>query len=54
MIGGRQLQPDQEFTYDVSAEEMAEGGPFKRNILVGRFSSTSKTDYCDGSEENDD
>lgn len=54
VIGGRQLQAGQEFTYDVSAEEMREGGPFKRDILVGRFSSTSKTDYCDGSEENDD
>lgn len=54
VIAGQHLQSGQEFTYDVSAEEMAEGGSFKRNILVGRFSSTSKTDYCDGSKNNDD
>ncbi len=50
VIGGRHLQSGQEFTYDVSAE----GGSFKRNILVGRFSSTSKTDYCLGSNGDDD
>jgi len=51
VIGGQHLQYGQEFTYDVSAEEIAEGGAFKRHILIDRFSSTSKTDYCDGSEE---
>ncbi|MDA8051697.1 MAG: hypothetical protein M0002_17135 [Rhodospirillales bacterium] len=61
VIGGQELQSGQEFTYDVSAdisadvsaEEIADGGLFKRNILVSRFSSTSRTDYCDGGKNND-
>ncbi|OYV38653.1 MAG: hypothetical protein B7Z80_09440 [Rhodospirillales bacterium 20-64-7] len=47
VIGWYRLEYGQEFTYDVSAEDMARGGAFKRDILVGSFSSTSKTDYCD-------
>ena len=45
-IGGRTLQPLEQFTFDVSAEEMAEGGQFVRRILVGRFSPTNAIDYC--------
>lgn len=45
-IGGRALQPLEQFTYDVSAEEMDEGGQFVRRILVGRFSPTDEIDYC--------
>ena len=49
-IGGQSLRPGQEFAYDVSAEAVAEGGEFKREIKVGRFSNTSETDYCDGKD----
>lgn len=45
-IGGRTLRPLEQFTFDVSAEEMAEGGEFVRRILVGRFSPTDDVDYC--------
>lgn len=46
-IGGRSLRPLEEFTYDVSAEEVLEGGQFKREILVGVFQPTEDVDYCD-------
>lgn len=46
-IGGRRLRALQQFTFDVSAEELAEGGAFKRELLVGNFHTTSKIDYCD-------
>ncbi len=46
-IAGHQLRPMQEFTFDVSAEEMAEGGQFTRRLLVGPFHPTSEIDYCD-------
>lgn len=49
-IGGRRLPAGQEFTFDVSAEAVAEGGPFKREVLVGSFSTTTDVDYCDPSE----
>jgi hypothetical protein len=37
----------QQFTFDVSAEEMAEGGQFTRRLLPGPFHTTSQVDYCD-------
>ncbi len=40
----------QEFTLDVSAEEMPGGGPFTRWLLTGPFHPSSKVDYCDPSE----
>ena len=46
-IGGKRLRSLQQFTYDVSAEEMLSGGAFKREILIGVFQSTDKVDYCD-------
>jgi len=46
-IGGRRLRAGQQFTFDVSAEEMAEGEPFKRELLLGNFSPTDRIDYCD-------
>ena len=49
-LGGKRLRRGQEFTFDVSAEEMAEGGKFKREIFVGRFSPTKKVDYCNPEE----
>lgn len=45
-LGGRRLRPAQEFTYDVSAEEVGEGGRFRREILPGTFSATDNVDYC--------
>ncbi|GAB3366203.1 MULTISPECIES: hypothetical protein [Amycolatopsis] len=47
VIAGRRLRPGDQFTLDVSAEEIAEGGPFKRALLVGPFHPTNDIDYCD-------
>jgi hypothetical protein len=49
-IAGKQLRPVQEFTFDVSAEEMGEGGEFTRRLLLGPFHPTTKIDYCDPSD----
>lgn len=46
-IAGRQLRPMEEFVYDVSAEEMAKGGEFTRQLIVGPFHPTDEVDYCD-------
>lgn len=46
-VAGRRLRPGQEFTFDVSAEEIAEGGRFKRELLSGPFHPTDEIDYCD-------
>jgi hypothetical protein len=48
-IAGQRLRPVQEFTFDVSAEEMGEGGEFTRQLLLGPFHPTSEIDYCDPS-----
>lgn len=37
----------QQFTFDVSAEEMADGGQFVRRLLPGPFHDTSEIYYCD-------
>jgi hypothetical protein len=37
----------QQFTFDVSAE----GGEFRRQILVGPFAPTDEVDYCDPAGE---
>lgn len=50
-IAGRTLRAGEQFTYDVSAEEMAEGGSFKRELVVGPFHPTSEIDYCDPTAE---
>jgi hypothetical protein len=47
IIAGQQLRPMQEFAFDVSAEEMADGGQFTRRLLAGTFHPTSEIDYCD-------
>jgi hypothetical protein len=47
IIAGQHLRPMQEFTFDVSAEEMAEGGEFTRRLVTGPFHPTNKVDYCD-------
>lgn len=46
-IGGKRLSAMQQFTFDVSAEGMAEGEPFKREILAASFEPTRRVDYCD-------
>lgn len=48
-IAGRTLRAGEEFVFDVSAEEMAEGGRFKRELVVGPFHPTNEIDYCDPS-----
>ena len=46
-IAGTRLRPGQQFAFDVSAEEMSRGRPFKRQLLLGDFSPTDHIDYCD-------
>lgn len=46
-IASTRLGPGQQFTFDVSAEEMSSGSPFKRQLLLGDFSTTQQVDYCD-------
>lgn len=53
-LGGRRLTALQQFTYDVSAEEVARGGRFRREIVPGSFTSTSKVDYCNPLAGDDD
>lgn len=47
VIAGTKLRPMQQFTFDVSAEEVLEGGEFERRLVIGPFHPTSKIDYCD-------
>jgi hypothetical protein len=46
-IDGKPLAVPQQFTFDVSGEELTEGGSFARRILLGPFTPTSEVDYCD-------
>ena len=46
-IGRTKLHAMEQFVFDVSAEEMAEGGKFVRRIVRGPFRDTSEVDYCD-------
>lgn len=46
-IAGQRLRPMQQFTFDVSAEGVVEGGQFKRELLLGNFQPTNEIDYCD-------
>jgi hypothetical protein len=41
------MPPMQQFTFDVSAEEIPERGQFLRCLLLGPLHPTSKVDYCD-------
>lgn len=47
VIEGTALRAMQQFTVDVSAEEVAEGGAFVRRLILGPFHPTKKIDYCD-------
>lgn len=49
-IGGKRIRRGKQFTFDVSAEDMAAGGQFRREILVANFSPTTKVDYCNPEE----
>lgn len=51
---GRRLQVGEQFTLDVSAEEIPETGQFVRRIVTGPFAPTTKIDYCDPSAEGHD
>jgi hypothetical protein len=53
-IAGRRLQPVEQFAFDVSAEEMADGEPFRRELLVGEFRPTKTVDYCLPGGDHDD
>lgn len=46
-IAGQPLRPMQQFTFDVSAEEIPEGGQFTRRLILGPFHPTDHVDYCD-------
>src|SRR5262249_7481368 len=48
-INGKQLSVPQQFTFDVSGEELADGGSFVRRIVLGPFQPTDEVDYCDPS-----
>src|SRR5262249_30133552 len=48
-IGGKRLQKHDQLTFDVTAEEMLRGKPFKRKILVAQFDPTSEKEYFDPS-----
>jgi hypothetical protein len=52
-IAGQRLRPMQQFTYDVSAEEIAEGGQFVRRLVLGPFHPTSTVDYCNPTADDD-
>lgn len=45
-LGGRWLAPISQFSLDISAEAMETGGPFRREVVLGPFRSTSEVDYC--------
>ena len=47
VIGTRVLQPGQDFTYEVSAEEILSGGRFVREIVSGPFQPASRIEYDD-------
>jgi hypothetical protein len=54
IIAYQQLRPMQEFIFDVSAEEMGEGGEFTRRLVLGPFHRTDRIDYCDPAGSHDD
>lgn len=53
-IAGRRLRTLDQFAYDVSAEGVLKGEPFRREILVARFAPTNDIDYCDPRERGHD
>lgn len=49
MLAGKRLRHLQQFTYDVSADEIGAGGRFRREIVVATFEATNRVDYGDPS-----
>lgn len=47
VLAGQHLPVGTQFAYDVSAEEVPEGGEFVRRLVTGPFSRTDRIDYCD-------
>lgn len=53
-IAGRRIGRGQQFVMDISAEEIPRGGKFKRELLIGNFTSTDRVDYCLPGQGDDD
>lgn len=49
VLEGQRFRALEQVTFDVSAEEVLEGGAFTRRLLRGPFSPSSRVDYCDPS-----
>jgi hypothetical protein len=47
-IAGKRLSAAQQFTFEVSAEQMGTGRGFIRRILLGPFTTTEEVDYGGG------
>ncbi len=45
-IGEKRLTSGEQFTFDVSAEAVSDGGEFKAEILAADFNPTDEVDYC--------
>lgn len=52
-LGERQLRTMQQFVFDVTAEGVNLGNAFTREIMIGNFSPTDRTEYGDPNEEPD-
>lgn len=52
-LGGQHLRTMQEFVFDVTAEGMNLGEPFRRHIKTGAFQSTTEFEYGDPNEPPD-
>lgn len=52
-LGGQRLSTMQEFVFDVTAEGMNLGEPFRRHIKTGAFQSTTEFEYGDPNEPPD-
>ncbi|MFB9449174.1 hypothetical protein Dvina_30960 [Dactylosporangium vinaceum] len=46
-IAGRDLRVLQQFALRAAADEVAQGKPFQRGIVVGPFQTTDEVEYCD-------
>lgn len=46
-LGHQSVRPGEQFTLDVSAEDVATGGGFRRELVYGPFHPTNDVDYCD-------
>lgn len=53
ILGGVRLRAMEQFVFDVTAEGFNLGAPFTREIMVGNFQPTLRTEYGDPNEEPD-